>query len=112
MSEGALSSTWVQGTTRFTPDALEAVVQKTVSARELESLGPCAICGHSRMVPGRLQDLGRMYFRPARTRFWVLHEAVVPVNAVVCTACGHIEMRADTRKLSRLLPAGKSEEED
>ena len=99
MAESALSSFWVNGSAHFTRDGLDAAAGRTAAAHA----GACPACGRGRLVPGRMQDTGRLYFRPSRTRLWVLREALVPVAAVACTRCGRVEMHADTRKLHRLI---------
>jgi len=104
MRQGILTYFKVGGGTRFTVECLDAVVEKSTGRREGEQAqGRCAVCGDSRPVPGRLQAVGRLYFRPHRTRFWVLEEALVPVEARTCLVCGHVQMQADLEKLGRLL---------
>jgi excisionase family DNA binding protein len=108
MKEGLLSFYKVGGSTRFTREGLDAVIEKTTGQKEAEAAaGRCAACGHSMLVDGRLQGTGRLYFRPQRTRFWVFEESMVETNARVCTACGYIQLHADTSKLNRLLPKGE-----
>ena len=104
MRQGILTYFKVGGGTRFTVECLDAVVEKSTGRREGEvAQGRCAVCGDSSPVPGRLQAVGRLYFRPHRTKFWVLEEALVPVEARTCLVCGHVQMQADLEKLNRLL---------
>jgi excisionase family DNA binding protein len=108
MREGSLSYYKVGGSTRFTRETLDAVIEKTTSSKEAESAGArCSACGHSILVEGHLQGNSRTYFRPSKTRFWTLEEAMVPVVAKVCTACGFVQLQADVTKLSRLMPKVK-----
>ena len=105
MRDGRLSFVKIGGSTRFTQEGLDAVIEKTTGSMEAEAAaGRCAACGHSVLIEGNLQGTGRLYFRPEKTRFWVFAEALVPVRAKVCTACGYIQIHADTTKLNRLLP--------
>jgi len=105
MREGRLSFLKIGGSTRFTQEGLDALIEKTTgSAEAAAAAGRCAACGHSTLVEGNVQGTGRLYFRPGKTRFWVFAEGLVPVRARVCTACGHIQLHADTSKLERLLP--------
>jgi len=107
MRDGRLSFVKIGGATRFTQEGLEAVIEKTTGSMEAEAAaGRCATCGHSMLVEGNVQGTGRLYFRPEKTRFWVFAEALVPIRAKVCTACGHIQLHADTAKLNRLVPKG------
>ena len=105
MKQGTLSFYKVGGSTRFSREGLDAVIQKTTGQREAEAVsGRCAACGHSVLLDGQLQGTGRLFFRPARTKFWVFAEALVPTKARVCAACGYIQVHADTTKLRRLPP--------
>ncbi|HOX39826.1 MAG TPA: helix-turn-helix domain-containing protein [Candidatus Brocadiia bacterium] len=108
MKEGALSFYKIGGATRFTRESMDALIEKTTGLKEAEAtLGRCAACGHSALVEGRVQGTGRMYFRPEKTKFWVFSEALVPLTARVCSACGYVQMHADVEKLNRLLPEDK-----
>ncbi len=105
MKGGQLSFYKIGGSTRFTQEGLEAVIEKTTGAKEAEAAaGRCAACGHSILVEGRLRGAGRLYFQPQETKFWTFQESMVPTLARVCTACGYIQLHADTSKLTRLLP--------
>jgi len=107
MKEGLLSFYKIGGSTRFSKESLDVVVEKTTGRKEAEAAsGRCACCGHNILVEGRVQGAGRLYFRPDRTRFWVLEESLVPLRARVCAACGYVQMRAETGKLGRLMPQG------
>lgn len=116
MKDGLLSFYKIGNATRFTREGLGAVIEKTTGRKEAEAVrGRCAACGHSVLVSGRIQGAGRLYFRPEKTRFWVFAESLVPTTARVCTACGYVQMHADTEKLNRLRPGGTegdSEAED
>ena len=103
MKQGLLSFYKVGASTRFTKEGLDAVVQKTTGLREAEAaVSRCAVCGHSVMIEGRLQGTGNLYFRPARPKFWVMAEALVPTKCRVCAACGYVQIHADTEKLQQL----------
>jgi len=105
MKDGILSFYKVGGSTRFSQEVLDAVVEKTTGRKEAEAAqGKCASCGHSILVGGTIQGTGRLYFRPDRTKFWTLKEALVPIQARVCSACGYIQMHAQTEKLDSLRP--------
>ncbi len=105
MKQGLLSFHKIGKATRFSQEGLDAVISKSTGSTEAEAAaGRCSSCGHNVLVEGTMQGLGRMYFRPDRTRFWTFSEALVPLKVLACAACGHIEMRADTSKLTRLMP--------
>jgi len=111
MAEGALSCSWVKGACRLTRPALDAAASACAEEDPESTSGEkCAVCGRGPLIEGHVQDVGRIYFRPSKTRFWVLHEAVVPVAARMCAHCGHVDLVADTRKLRRLVPVSEAEE--
>jgi hypothetical protein len=105
MKEGTLSFYKVGGSTRFSQEGLDALIEKTTGLKEAEiATGRCAACGHSVLIAGRLRGAGRLYFRPEKPRFWTLAEPMVPTDARVCAACGYIQLHADTDKLKKLKP--------
>lgn len=111
MKQGTLSFYKVGSSTRFSKEGLDAVIQKTTGQREAEVVSSrCAVCGHSVLVDGTIQGTGRLYFRPDKTKFWVFSEALVPTRSRVCTACGYIQIHADTSKLNKLSPENGEEE--
>jgi excisionase family DNA binding protein len=112
MKEGTLSFYKVGGSTRFSKEGLDALIDKTTGQKEAEkSAGTCIACGHSTLVEGRMQSTGKMYFKPDKSSFWVLHEAVAPTKAKVCPACGYIQLYADTDRLKKLKPKEIEQEE-
>ena len=62
----------------------------------------CLWCEGDRLVEGRLQSTGRIYFRPLETKFFVLADSNVNIQARVCSDCGYIDLYADTTKLKKL----------
>lgn len=112
MKDNTLSFYKIGGSTRFSREGLDAVIEKSTGSKEAEAAqGRCAACGHSVLVPGTIQGTGRLYFRPEKTRFWTFQEGLVPLRSRVCSACGHIQLLADTQKLTSLLPEGADLEE-
>ena len=110
MKQGTLSFYKVGGSTRFSKEGLDALVEKNTGMKEAEAAASrCAACGHSVLVEGLLQGTGNLYFRPNKTKFWVFSEGLVPTKCRVCVACGCIQLHADTQKLNRL--TGNSEGE-
>jgi len=105
MKQGLISFHKIGKATRFSQEGLDAVVTKPVGQTEAEAAaGKCSSCGHNVLVDGTMQGIGRMYFRPDKTRFWTFQEALVPLKVLVCAACGHVDIRADTSKLTKLIP--------
>jgi excisionase family DNA binding protein len=105
MKKGVVSFYKVGGSTRFSKEGLDAVIEKTTGQKEAEAAaGRCAACGHSFLVEGRVQGTGRLYFRPDKTKFWTMTESMVPVRGKVCPACGFIQLFADVERLRKLKP--------
>jgi excisionase family DNA binding protein len=103
MRDGLLSFYKVGNSTRFTREGLDAVIEKTTGRKEAEAaVGRCPVCGHSVLIPGRLQSASKVYFHPQKTKFWTFRESLVNVEARVCAACGHVQLRADVDKLTKL----------
>ena len=104
MRSGRLSFFKLGNATRFRRSHLDMVAQKVTSDSEAEMASSrCVVCGHSRLVEGRLRSTGRLYFQLDRSRFFVLAENATPVRARTCPVCGHVQLFADTDKLNRLL---------
>jgi excisionase family DNA binding protein len=113
MKQGTLSFYKVGNSTRFSKQGLESVVTKQTGEKEAQqSLAKCAICGNGELADGQIQGTGRIFFRPAKSKFWVLSEGLVPTSAKVCTACGHVQMHADTAKLKLLLKGHEKKPKD
>jgi hypothetical protein len=67
----------------------------------------CSSCGGTHVEPGSLHTAGKVHFRPAHSKFLAMHTADVEVKAHVCVDCGHVNLAADIRKLSRLVEHAK-----
>ena len=104
MREGRLSYFKLGGATRFRRENLDLVARKVTGKEEGEARSACcAVCGHSFLLAGRVRSTGRVYFQPARTKFLVLADSMVGLEARACPVCGHVEMFADADKLRRLM---------
>lgn len=105
MKEGTLSFYKIGGSTRYSREMLDAVIEKTTGSKEAEAAaGRCPACGHTVLIEGTFRGAGKMFFRPNRTKFWTFQEAMVPTAARVCAACGTMQLRADTERLNKLMP--------
>ena len=103
MKDEVLSFYKIGGSTRFSQEGLDALIEKSTGAKEAEQvMGKCVACGNNVLVDGRLQGAGRLYFKPNKTKFWTLRESLVPTKARVCAACGYVHHYADTEKLKSL----------
>ena len=104
MRDGKLSYFKLGGSTRFRRENLDLVARKVTGRDESESRAArCAVCGHAFLLAGRVRSTGRIYFEPTRTKFFVLADSTVNLDARACPSCGHVEMFADIAKLDRLM---------
>ncbi len=62
----------------------------------------CRRCGGQRLEPGSMQSTGKLYFRPANTKFLTLKTADVPIRANICLDCGAVELLGDVSKARAL----------
>lgn len=62
----------------------------------------CLWCEGEKLVEGRLQSTGVIYFKPSETKFFVMADSLVGVQARVCSDCGYIDLYADTKKLKKI----------
>ena len=118
MRSGKLSFFKLGASTRFRRSHLDMVAEKVTGRTEgRQAAERCVVCGNSSLVEGRIRSTGRVYFQLARSRFFVLAENATPVNARTCPVCGHIQLFADTARLTRLMraedkPANAADEAD
>ncbi|MBI4831555.1 MAG: helix-turn-helix domain-containing protein [Candidatus Lindowbacteria bacterium] len=104
MRDGTLSFFKLGGATRFRRENLDLVARKVTGKEEGKHRAErCAVCGHGFLLPGDVRSTGKIYFKPRKTKFMVLSESVVNVDAKACPICGHVEMFADVSKLAKLM---------
>ncbi|HOX05825.1 MAG TPA: helix-turn-helix domain-containing protein [Planctomycetota bacterium] len=110
MREGKLGHVKVGRATRFRRRDLEAV-RKQVTPKEAgaEIASRCAVCGHGFLLAGDVRSTGKLYFQPAKTKFWVLSDSMVETRAYACPVCGHVQLHADTAKIAKIM---KPEDEE
>ena len=103
MKSGKLTYCKFGNSTRLRRSFLDEMAEKVAAANEETRLVPrCSVCGHTELVPGKLRSTGVTYFQPDQARFWVLAESLVPTRALVCAACGHVELFADAPRIDKL----------
>jgi len=113
MRTGKLSFFKIGNATRFRRSNLDMLAEKVTGETEgLAAAAKCVVCGNSHLIDGIIRSTGRIYFQPARTRFFLLMDSWTKVRASTCPVCGHIQLFADTRKLNRLLPDKEEVEEE
>jgi excisionase family DNA binding protein len=105
MKAGKLTHFKIGGSLRFTKENLDQIAMKNTGSVEAEKrTESCSVCGNSELIEGKLQGTGRLYFKPAKTKFFVFAESLVGLNTKMCSACGYIQMFGDTDKMDRLKP--------
>ncbi len=62
----------------------------------------CPRCGGTAAEPGTVHSTGKVYFRPANTKFMTLKTGDIELRANACTACGHVDFVADVGRLAHL----------
>jgi len=106
MKSGKLSYCKFGSSTRLRRSFLDQMAEKVTGANEMTELVPrCSVCGHTELAPGKLTSAGAVAFQLDDARLWVLSPSGVPVRALVCTACGHVELFADAIRIEKLSPS-------
>lgn len=105
MKSGKLTHFKMGGSVRFTQENLDQVAKKKTGKSEAtQAIEKCSICGNSELIPGKLQGMSRMYFKPDKTKFLVMSESLIPLTSKMCSVCGNIQLSGDTEKMSKLNP--------
>ena len=103
MKSGKLTYCKFGNATRLRRSFLDRMAETITSTSDADELvRRCSVCGHTELAPGKLLSAGSVSFQLDDTRFWALSTSGVPVRALVCTACGHVELFADARRVDRL----------
>ena len=111
MKEGKVSFFKFGGATRFKRENLDLVARKVTGREEGERRSArCPVCGHGFLLSGTVRSTGKVYFQPEKTKFLVLSDSMINVGARACPVCGHVDMFADTAKLSKLMRAEDAEQ--
>ena len=58
----------------------------------------CLRCGSTNLKPGSFQSTGKVYFRPKGAKLLTIATSGVPVDAIGCFDCGHVELIIDPKK--------------
>ena len=62
----------------------------------------CLRCGGNNLTPSDLQSTGKIYSRPQDAKLVTVLTTGVPVSAMMCLDCGHIELLVDEKKANSL----------
>jgi ribosomal protein S27AE len=65
-------------------------------------MASCGRCGNDLVAAGALYSPVRLSFRPSDSKFLTLQTGDVMTKAMMCRACGVIEIVGDVMKLKRL----------
>lgn len=63
----------------------------------------CLWCEGEKLVEGKIQGTGRVYFVPSEIKFFALATSEVELLARVCADCGYVDLYADTAKIKKLV---------
>jgi len=58
----------------------------------------CLRCGGTNLQPSNLQSTGKIYSRPKDAKLVTVLTTGVPVSALICLDCGHVEVVVDPEK--------------
>lgn len=59
----------------------------------------CLRCGGTNLQPSDLQSTGKIYSRPKDAKLVTVLTTGVPVSALICLNCGHVELIVDTERV-------------
>jgi predicted nucleic-acid-binding Zn-ribbon protein len=59
----------------------------------------CLRCGGTNLQPSELQSTGKIYSRPKDAKLVTVLTTGVPVSALICLNCGHLELIVDTERV-------------
>jgi hypothetical protein len=62
----------------------------------------CLRCGSVGLEGGQFQSTGKVYFRPKGASLTSIFTGGLPVDAVACLNCGHLELGIDAAKAKSL----------
>ena len=83
----------------------ESLAHKSTGKKEVEQLSDrCTNCGNHELIEGHVQRTGKQYFKPKKTNFFAFAEFLIPIRSTMCSACGHIQTYANTKKFEKLRP--------
>lgn len=101
--DGKITYRKVGDSTRFFKEDLDAVMKVHPSDKDVDLVKRfCPGCHHDVLVEGTVQSTGLSYFRPAKTKFWVLKDANVATRSFMCMRCGMITWFGDMAKLGAI----------
>jgi predicted nucleic-acid-binding Zn-ribbon protein len=63
----------------------------------------CLRCGSTNTTPSDLQSTGKIYIRPKDAKLSAVLKSGVPVDAVICLDCGHIELITNPAEAKNLV---------
>ena len=69
----------------------------------------CMKCGGVNLEDGEFQSTGKIYSRPKNAKLVTMLTTGVPVNALLCYDCGHVELVVDPKKVRSLSRSSKTE---
>jgi hypothetical protein len=67
----------------------------------------CLRCGGAQLQPGKIKSTGKIWFKPAKTKFLTLKTSNVDLQASLCLDCGTIDLTGDPGKAKALAKPAK-----
>ena len=59
----------------------------------------CLRCGSANLKPANFESTGKIYSRPKDAKLVTVLTTGVPVSALICLNCGHVELIVDTERV-------------
>lgn len=112
MRDGKITFRKIGDSTRFLQEDLDAVIVVHSSSVRPTQKELCPSCGSQKLTHGKCQSTGALYFIPEESKFWTLKTSTIPLRSQMCSQCGHILFRGNTKHLNEILHGNEFEEED
>jgi excisionase family DNA binding protein len=102
MRDNKITFRKVGDSTRFLREDLDAVVVTIRSTQTLKNNPRCIMCGSAKLVDGKCQSTGALYFTPEDTKFWTFKTSTIALKAKMCSQCGYIHSFGNTEHLKEI----------
>ncbi|MCH2206172.1 MAG: helix-turn-helix domain-containing protein [Lentisphaerales bacterium] len=112
MRDGKITFRKIGDSTRFLQEDLDEVVVVHHSVKTLKNKPRCSQCGSNKIINGKCQSTGLLYFVPEEAKFWTFKTSTVGLKSSMCANCGHIQLNGDTEHLNNLLKQSEEEVEE
>lgn len=103
MRDGKITFRKIGDSTRFLQEDLDAVVVVHPSGKKHQTDLHCFSCGSPKLIEGKCQSTGLVYFVPEKSKFWTLKTSTIALKSNMCQNCGFVLLKGDTEHLAKLI---------